>query len=334
MSDEQATAPHTPSGPGSDAIDRHEGEWLDRNRANWDERVSVHLGSDTYDLTALRAGRGRLNRIEEAELAELFPMGGAGGTDRDDDGDGDGAGLAGQLDGVRILHLQCHFGADTLVLAQRGATVVGIDFSHEAVVQARVLAKELDLSHRARFIEANVYDARHILPEPESFDLVYVTWGTIGWLPDVAEWARIIEWYLKPGGRLYFADGHPSAYVFEGGSVERAETATGVETSVELPEFAYPYGNQAPDVITDPSDYADPDAALENATTWEWMHPVSETFGALRDAGLAVDALREHYEVPWKMFGSLVPVGEGMWGWADDARWLPLALSIVAVKGA
>ncbi|MGG7509317.1 class I SAM-dependent methyltransferase [Plantibacter sp. YIM 135249] len=301
---------------GEQTVDRHEGEWLDRNLANWDERVAVHLGSGGYDLTRLRAGRGGLNRLEEHELAELFPV-------------ADGADASEQFADQRILHLQCHFGADTLSLAQRGATVVGIDFSHEAVLAARNLARELGLSDHARFIEANVYDARHILPEPESFDVVYITWGTTGWLPDIAEWARIIEWYLKPGGVLYYADGHPTAYVFEGGAVEAGDD--GAER-VRMLDFAFPYGKTTPDVIDDPSDYADGDARLANSTTWEWMHPVSELFGSLRATGLTIDRLAEHYEVPWKMFDALVPLGEGMWGWREDARWLPLALSIVARK--
>ncbi|UYN84819.1 MAG: class I SAM-dependent methyltransferase [Microcella sp.] len=169
-------------------------QWARVNRARWDELVDVHLASDMYDLTELRAGAGTLVPIDEAELPLIAPEG---------------------WHGLRVLHLQCHFGADTLTLAQRGATVVGLDFSMPAVKQARALAAELELSERARFVCANVYDARHALPEPEGFDVVYTTWGTIGWLPDITEWARIIAWFLKPGGRLYFADGHPSAFVFD-----------------------------------------------------------------------------------------------------------------------
>lgn len=89
--------------------------------------------------------------------------------------------------GVRVLHLQCHFGSDTLWLANHGATVMGLDFSPPAVEEARRMAAELGIDGRARFVEANLYDARHMLPEPESFDLVFTTWGTIDWLPDVAE---------------------------------------------------------------------------------------------------------------------------------------------------
>ena len=277
--------------------DLTEGEWLDANRAQWDERVPVHLASDFYDQSKLRAGHGQLYPLEEAELAALYPDG---------------------LEGLRVLHLQCHFGADSLVLAQRGATVVGIDFSKPAVLAARALATEVGLQDRARFIHANVYDARHTLPEPESFDLVYTTWGTIGWLPDVAEWARIIAWYLKPGGRLYFADGHPTAFVFDG------------LDDAGMPAYAYPYNSEgAADVVEDTTDYADDEVVLENTKTFEWTHPIGETLTALLNAQLSIEFFHEHYEVPWRIFPSVVPKGDGMFGWPDK-KWLPLSYSLSA----
>lgn len=290
--------------PTPHSVDLRSGEWLDANRAQWDERVPIHVDSDFYDQSALRSGAGRLTPIDEVELARLFPG---------EDGRFD-------LAGKRVLHLQCHFGADTLTLAQRGASVVGLDFSLVAVREARRLAEELGLADRSRFVAANIYDARHALPEPDSFDVVFTTWGTIGWLPDVAEWARIVEWFLKPGGTLYFADGHPSALVFD------ADPAGG-----ELPVFRYPYASTAPDLVDDPSDYADESAVLQNTRSWEWMHPLSAIFSALSDAGLTVVRLGEHDELPWRMFPSLEARDDGMFGWPAQA-WLPLAVTVVACK--
>ncbi|KQQ94531.1 hypothetical protein ASF62_10655 [Leifsonia sp. Leaf325] len=282
-------------------VDLRDGDWLDDNRANWNERVPVHLASGFYDSSPLRAGGSVLDPIVAAEIAELFPDG---------------------LDGMRVLHLQCHFGSDSLSLVNLGATVVGLDFSRPAVQEARRMAADLGVADRARFIEANIYDARHILPEPESFDLVFTTWGTIGWLPDVAEWARIVAWFVKPGGRFYFGDGHPTAFVFDGDSA-----ADG------MPAFAYPYVSDEPDVIDDPGDYADDEAVLENARTWEWMHPLGEVMASLREAGLRIDMFREHLQVPWRMFPVLVEKESGMFGWADQ-QWLPLAYSLVAANPA
>lgn len=284
----------------SEPVDLRSGDWLDANRRSWDEVVPIHLASDFYDQTELRAGRGRLLPLEEAELDSFIPGGWAG---------------------KRVLHLQCHFGADTLAIAQKGADVVGVDFSKPAVAAARALAAEIGLSDRARFIHANVYDARHILPEPESFDVVYITWGTIGWLPDVAEWARIIAWFLKPGGRLYFADGHPAALVFD----EKRE-------STGMPQFTYAYDNDGQaDVIDEDGDYADRTVKLENTVTHEWSHPVGETLTALLDAGLRLEFFHEHYGVPWEMFGMLERGDDGLWSWPDK-KWLPLSLSLGAVR--
>jgi SAM-dependent methyltransferase len=215
---------------------------------------------------------GRLSPIEEGELAGMFPAGFAD---------------------LRILHLQSGSGADSLVLASRGARVIGVDLSKPAVRQARANAEAQGLAGRARFIEADLYDARHTLPEPESFDLVYATWGTIGGLTDVAEWARIVAWYLKPGGRLYFADVHPAAWTFESASFDdaSADGAQGV-----LPPTAYQLG----DVLT-----------------------------AVLDAGLRLEFFHEHYAVPWRLFGELREQPDGLWGW-PDGRVLPLGLSLAA----
>ncbi|SFN48922.1 class I SAM-dependent methyltransferase [Mycetocola miduiensis] len=287
------------------SVDLRSGEWLDANRAHWDERVPIHVSSTFYDQEPLRAGAGRLPTVDEAELFRLFP----GADGRFD------------LSGKRVLHLQCHFGTDSLTLAQRGASVVGLDFSMPAVREARKLAEELGLSDQSRFVASNLYDARHALPEPDSFDVIFTTWGTICWLPDIAEWARIIEWFLKPGGVLYFADSHPAAQVFD----------TDPERPDALPVFRFPYAQEAPDVYDEASDYADESAVLENTRGWEWAHPLSQTVGALLDAGLRLDRLAEHDDVPWRMYPHLVPVGNGMFGWPEE-KWLPLSVSLVASK--
>jgi SAM-dependent methyltransferase len=201
-----------------------EAEWHRANRASWDERVGAHLGPRGYDLSDLRAGQGRLNAIEEAELP---PVG-----------------------GKRILHLQCHFGADSLALAQRGAEVVGLDFSARAIEGARAMASELRLTNRASFVHADLYDTVTATPAPHGFDMVFVTWGAVCWLPDIPRWAHIIATMLRRGGSLYLADGHPSAYVFD----DEAASPDG------MPGWFAPYFSLDPIVSTDPSDYADPPA--------------------------------------------------------------------------
>jgi SAM-dependent methyltransferase len=270
-------------------------DWRAANRANWDERVDVHLGTEGYDLAPLRAGRGRLNAIEEAEL--------------------------GAVDGLRILHLQCHFGRDSFILAQRGAEVVGLDFSARAIAKARELAKELGLERRARFVEADLYDAVAAIAEPHAFDLVFVTWGAITWLPDITRWAAIVAHFLKPGGALYLAEGHPAALVFD----DSRRLADG------NPGYFAPYFQLEPVVTDDPTDYADRAVRLKNSRQYNWMHPLGTIVTALLEAGLRLNWLREHDSVTWRMFETLVEGPGGLYRWPDK-RWLPLSFSLRATQ--
>ena len=275
-----------------------EPEWRRLNRANWDERVAIHLGpgSDySSNLSQLRAGRRRLDPITEAEL--------------------------GPFGGLRLLHLQCHFGADTLALAQRGAEVVGLDFSAPAIAAARGLAAELGLSGTARFVQADIYEAARALPEPGGFDRVFVTWGASGWLPDIAGWARAVAHFLKPGGRFYFAEAHSAALVLD----DRVAAPDG------RPGWFAPYLGREPLRLVETCDYADPGAVLRNAETCQWLHPLGDVVSALIAAGLRLDWLHEHDGVTWRMFGQLVEGTDGLCRW-PDRPWLPLSYSLQATR--
>lgn len=272
-----------------------EPEWLRLNRANWDERAGVHLAPGGYDLSALRAGVGRLTPIEDSELPPIS--------------------------GKRIVHLQCHIGSDTLVLAQRGAAhVTGLDFSAAAIEAARHLARELALSNRADFVQANLYDALAATPLPHEFDLVFVNWGAICWLPDIGRWVAIVAALLRSGGLLYLVEGHPVAAVYD--------DAAGRD---DRPVWFAPYFGRAPLVISDAADYANPDTRLRNATTHEWIHPLSDVVSALTEAGLSLEWLHEHDAVPWRMFACLVKSNDGLYRWPDKP-WLPLGFSLLARK--
>jgi SAM-dependent methyltransferase len=273
-----------------------EPEWHRANRASWDERVGVHIGPGGYDLSDLRAGRGRLNAIEEAELPPV--------------------------EGKRILHLQCHFGQDSLTLAQRGAEVVGLDFSAPAIEVARNLAGELRLTERASFVHADLYDALQAVPSPHGFDMVFVTWGAICWLPDISQWAQIVAAMLKPGGSVYLAEGHPTANVFD--------DETGSPDG--MPGLFAPYFSREPVLDVDPGDYINPEARLTNATSYNWIHTLGDIVTSLITAGMTLDWLHEHAAVTWRMFRILVKDADGLYRW-PDRPWLPLAFSLSATRG-
>ena len=272
-----------------------EPEWHRANRTAWDRLVDLHIGPRGYDLSDLRAGNGRLRAIEEAELPAL--------------------------EGRRILHLQCHFGADSLRLAQRGATVTGLDFSARAIEMARALTNELGLADRAQFVLADLYDAVRAVPAPHGFDMVFVTWGAICWLPDIARWSQIVAAMLRPGGSLYLAEGHPSAYVFD----DAAGSSDGT------PGLFAAYFSREPVIDTEPYDYADPDARLANSTIYNWNHPLGDVVTSLIGAGMTLDWLHEHDAVPWRMFRILVKDASGLYRWPDKP-WLPLGFSLSAAR--
>jgi SAM-dependent methyltransferase len=275
-------------------------DWRALNRANWDERAIVHLGPGGYDFSSHRAGAGRLDAIVEAEL--------------------------GPVAGLRVLHLQSHLGNDTIALAQRGAAeAVGVDFSPAGVEAARSLAAEVGATN-TRFVMSDLYATPAALPaEAAGFDLVFTTWGTICWLPDLPGWARIIAHFLRPGGRLYFADAHPTARVFDG--LRDAADREG------RPEWFLPYFERAPQVFDDPTDYSVVLVRLVNSLTVEWMHPLADILEALRSAGLCLDWAHEHGRLPWQIFPGLVRDGDGLWTWPERA-WLPLALTLSASRDA
>ncbi|GHD48117.1 hypothetical protein GCM10017083_18830 [Thalassobaculum fulvum] len=274
------------------------GPYLQANRAFWDGLVGIHVastGPDGYGVDALRRGTRRLHAIEEAEL--------------------------GPVDGLDVLHLQCHFGVDSLILAQRGARVTGLDFSSAAVRTARGLAVELGLD--ARFVEGDVYAAPALIEG--RFDLVYVTWGTVCWLPDLAAWAKVAAHFLKPGGRFYFCDAHPAALVFDD-----SDEAAGLPAGTLRVRYPY-FHREEPTALEMTADYADPDAVLENRRNFEWAHSVSDIVNAVIGAGLRLEWLHEHDEIAWKLLPALVPGGPGQYRWPHgfDPR-LPLSLSLSA----
>jgi SAM-dependent methyltransferase len=271
-------------------------DWRERNQANWDERVAIHVNAHgAYDLDAFRAGD-----------TWLDPIAGA---------------ILGPVEGLRVLHLQCHFGMDTLTLARLGATVTGLDFSAPAIETARALATETGLSARARFVEANVYDALAAIPEHGGFDRVFVSWGALCWLPDLVAWARIVAAFLAPGGFLALAEAHPAAYVFD----DSGATGDG------MPGWSAPYLSRTPLLESKSEDYADPTVPLRNSRTVEFLHPLSDILSALIGSGLRIDAFHEHDSIVWKMFGRLVKRGRNEYAW-PDRPWLPLSYSLRAAK--
>lgn len=149
-----------------------------------------------------------------------------------------------------------------------------------------------------------------------------MTWGCIGWLPDVADWARIIAACLKPGGQLYLIDGHPSALVFD----------DCVPGQPGKPGWFAPYFGREPLELDETQDYSNADAILTNNRVFAWMHGLGEIASSLLAQGLEIRTLREHDAVAWHMFSVLKKAEDGLFRWPDKP-WLPLSFTILAQRG-
>jgi SAM-dependent methyltransferase len=263
---------------------------IETNRLNWDERAGIHARDTTgdYMLDRFRAGEDALHEIEAAEL--------------------------GNVSGKRVLHLQCHIGRDTLCLVRRGAIATGLDFSAVALDVARRLADETGL--QARFVQGTVEAAPHLAPGP--FDLVFTTWGTICWLPDIRVWAQVIASVLAPGGELYFADTHPGFAVLE----ERAGMLT--------PIYDYDTPADRPLEFRNETTYTGDPTVMTHQSNCEWIHSLSAIMGALIDAGMTITMFHEHEVLPWQGLPFLVPASARLWRLPDGHARLPLSFSLRA----
>ena len=236
------------------------------NLARWDESVAIHAASRGYHLEGYLRGEKTLYATEMDEV--------------------------GDVTGKTLLHLQCHFGMDTLAWARLGATVTGIDFSPEAVSRARRLAEEIGVGD-ARFIESNIYDAPEVLDE--RFDVVYTGIGALNWLPDIRSWARVAAGFVKPGGFLYVYEGHPMLWALD------------EERDDEPFQLKYPYFEAAQPTEWDWDETYTDGPKLKNTRGYEWNHGLGEIVSALIEAGLRLEFLHEHRSMAWQGLPMMVP---------------------------
>ena len=270
-------------------------DYLDVNRANWDDRVPAHVASADYDVRQF--------------LDDPRFISGVVRFDRP---------LLGDVGGMRGVHLQCHIGTDTVSLARLGASMAGVDFSAPAVAAARELAGATGAD--ATFIRANVYDAADVL-EAGSFDLVYTGIGALCWLPDIRRWAQVVAALLRPGGRLFIRDGHPMLGTLNDPRDDRLLTV------------GYPYFETAEPVVFDyGGTYVQTDAVFTHNVTHEWNHGLGEIVTALLDAGMTLIGLTEHDSVPWNALPGLMTETGGEWRLTDDPARLACSFTIRAVK--
>lgn len=261
-------------------------EFQEANRAMWDELVPIHVRR-YGGVERFRAGHSTLREIEVEEVGDVTRK--------------------------RLLHLQCHFGLDTLSWARLGARVVGADFSPQAIEMARRLASEAEIP--ADFVCSDVYALPDQVAGP--FDIAFTSYGVLCWLPDLARWGETIARLLAPGGFFYIVEQHPVGGIF-------------AEREGEL-VAAHSYFDSGPIEETKDGSYADRTAVLQNKTSYEWQHSMSDIVNALTGAGLRIDFL---HEFPFCMFPWLPSMVEGEDGWfhVPGQDRVPFLFSLKASK--
>ena len=256
-------------------------DYFAANKDGWNKRTGVHKTSAFYDVASFKAGKSSLNNLELEEVGDVH--------------------------GKSLLHLQCHFGLDTLCWARKGATVTGIDFSDEAIAYAKQLSGDLQIP--ANFICSNVYDLQENLHQ--KFDIVFTSYGVIGWLPDLNRWAKIITHLLKPGGTFYMAEFHPVVWMMD----ENFE------------KIKYHYHNQETIEENTTGTYTDRDANI-NYTEYGWNHSLAEVVQSLLDEGLQLQFLHEFSYSHYNCFNNMVQGDNGNWRIKGLEDKVPLMYSI------
>jgi SAM-dependent methyltransferase len=265
-------------------------KYVKGNLKHWNEITPIHQRSDLYQLEEFKSGKMK-TALKPIELEEM-----------------------GDVKGKSLLHLQCHFGMDTLSWARLGAKVTGIDFSDKAIAYARALSKEMDIP--ARFIQTDIYDLPDVLKG--KFDIVFTSYGVLCWLPDLNRWAQIIAHYLKRGGCFYIIEGHPIMTIFD-----NSKNAKGFNVTESYFHSTNPIRWEAE------GDYTDRNAEVKNPS-FEWTHPMSEIMNCLINVGLRIEYLHEFAKATGQWSPFTVQEPDGYWHTPGDK--VPLIFSLKAAK--
>jgi len=260
-------------------------DYIAKNRDAWNKRTTQHVGSEFYNMKSFVSGESSLQEIELK--------------------------LLGNIEGKSILHLQCHFGQDSLSMARMGAAVTGADLSDEAIRKAIEINEQLDL--KAKFICCDIYDLPQYLDQ--TFDIVFTSYGTIGWLPDLSRWAALIERYLKPGGKFIFAEFHPVVWMFD----------------YDFDKVAYNYFKDEPIIEQTTGTYTDRNAPIEYEEV-SWNHSLGEVFGSLLEHGMEIIHFEEFDYSPYDVFKHTYEFAPGKFRISHLDNKIPMVYTLVATK--
>jgi len=259
--------------------------YFDTNKELWNKKTAVHVRSEFYDVDGFKSGKSSLNHIELEEV--------------------------GDVQGKTMLHLQCHFGLDTLSWARMGAKTTGVDFSEEAIQLARSLSEETGIP--SDFICSNIYDLEQNLDQ--KFDIVFTSYGTIGWLPDLDKWASLISHALNDDGFFYIVEFHPVIWMYDD----------------KLEKVKYAYHNKGPIVEETEGTYADRTANIKQVE-YGWNHSLGEVINSLIQHGMSIRFLNEYPYSPYNVFQNMEKNPDGFWWHKKYKDKIPMLYSLKAHK--
>jgi ubiquinone/menaquinone biosynthesis C-methylase UbiE len=260
-------------------------DYIKINKKLWDRKTELHYKSDFYDVDSFLKGKDSLNSIE--------------------------LDLMGNFKGKKVLHLQCHFGQDTISLARHGARATGVDLSDNAIKKALELNKKVGTD--VRFIQSDVYKLPEVLDE--QFDIVFTSYGVIGWLPDMKKWAEVIHRFLKPGGKFVFVEFHPIIWMM----------------SYDFKRIEYNYMDSPPIIEELEGTYTDRGAAIKEKSV-SWNHGLSTVINALIKTGLTITDFREYNYSPYNCFQNTVKIANRKFKIKGLEDKIPMVYSLKAVK--
>ncbi len=262
-------------------------DFLKINQNLWNKKTDIHYTSEFYDVQSFIQGKSTLKPIE--------------------------LDLLGDIKGKSVLHLQCHFGMDTISLSRLGAKVTGIDLSDKAIEKAKSLAKELNSD--TEFIHCDVYSLKEKLEQ--QFDIVFTSYGVIGWLPDMVKWAEVISYFLKPGGKFVMAEFHPVVWMFSYDFKSIEFNYFGGEPIIEELEGTYTDSNEKSSI-------------KEKSVSWN--HSLSEVFNALLSQKLILKSFNEYDYSAYNCFENMIQDGEDKFNLKDINNKIPMMYSVVYEK--
>ena len=268
-----------------DKINTDPDNWLEINKKSWDTRTDIHIDSKFYDVLGFKNNKNSLHGIE--------------------------LDLLGDVKNKNILHLQCHFGLDSLSLEVLGANVTGVDFSEKAIAYAEKLKKELQLN--TTFLCENVYDLESINSKP--YEIVFSSYGIVGWLPDLKKWAEVINKQLEINGKFILVDFHPALWMFDD----------------DFKAIEYSYFNDKPYIEIENGSYANREEKKEMTSIW-WSHSLSEIMTAFLEEGLVLSEFKEFDYSPFDCFKQSIKIAKDKYRIKHLEQKLPMVYGMVFQK--